>query len=289
MLWMIVMAVPVVGLVLGSLFQNEKTTPKSPDTMASKPSQPPPKFHILRQEAGLPIPVIVSRDVTEEQLHSLLWFFRQNVRARKFAQLGLKKPTGPANTGFAAGMVEVFRDARYASEAFTRKEGETSHADALYSWGLDRVADHDQAFVKGAGGSVIKVFDYSDNWQLPTEEQRQVDEEKEVAARCTTDDPAAKVAADMALYSWEKGSSSAQYWVGGIERQRLFAVKDYEFQNGYYIPDTKTIDGRKPNSAAFKFRIESSTQGGFPITKDWYIDVTLGAGACGVYKVEEAD
>ena len=89
--------------------------------------------------------------------------------------------------------------------------------------------------------------------------------------------------------SWENGSSSGRYWLGGIERQRLFAVKQHDLLDRYFVSDTSTPDGRRPNSSAFKFRIDSTTQGGFPITKDWYVDVTLENGECRVYKVEEAD
>jgi hypothetical protein len=277
----------VLAPVVTVLFDKTRQTESTGTT--AKPTLPPPKFRVFRQEAGRPVSVVVAHTASDEDLRSLLWLFREKVRERRFSELGLKKEAGPASTGFSAGMIDVFRDVKYANEPFTRKEGEATRADAIYGWGLDRVSDHDQAFVKGADGSSVKVFDYSDNWQLPVDEQQRVDAEKKAADRCTTEDPMAKFATDMVLSRWENGSSAAQFWVGGVETQRLFAVKEHEFMERYYVEDRNSADGQKPNSSAFKFRIESSTQGGFPITKDWYIDVTLAGEECKVYKVEEAD
>ena len=121
------------------------------------------------------------------------------------------------------------------------------------------------------------------------QQQKRMDAERERTNKCTTGDPNARLPAEMALYSWKNGSSSGQYWKGGIEAKRLFTVKSYEFLDQYYVEDKKSLDGRKPHSSAHKFRIQSSTQGGFPITKDWYIDVTLADGVCKIYEVEEAD
>jgi hypothetical protein len=66
-------------------------------------------------------------------------------------------------------------------------------------------------------------------------------------------------------------------------------VKNFDLLDRYYVPDKTSLTGVKPNSAALKFRIELSTQGGFPITKDWYVDVTLAGDTCAVYDVREAD
>lgn len=156
-------------------------------------------------------------------------------------------------------------------------------------WGLDRDPGKDYAVIKGPNGSAVQVFDSSDNWQLPADDQEKVTAEKKVHDRCTTEDPMAKLPADMVLSSWENGSSTGQYWVGGAESKRLFTVKDYEFLDRYYVPDKKAIDGRRPNSSTYKYRVQSTTQGGFAITKDWYVDVTLSGDECRVYNVEPAD
>jgi len=283
LLWILI-AFPAAGIllsVLSVLLSHDHPNHESPNTVA-RPNIPTPKFRVFRQERGKPVPIIVSRDITETQLRSLLWFFRENVRERHFDQLGLKKATGPAEVGFDAGMLEVFRDAKYANEPFTRKDGEPTQAVAVYGWGTDRQPDHDEAYLQAGGGNQIKVFDSSDGWQLPPEEQQRVDEEKKAEARCTTDDPMAILPAQGVLTYWEGGSSSAHYWLGGIENKHLFAVKEHELLERYYVADEDGPGGRKPNSSAFKFRVQSTTQGGFPITKDWDIDVTLSDGECKV-------
>jgi hypothetical protein len=129
LLW-VLLVFPVAGVVLALLspllFHDEKTDQAL--STALRPDTQPPKFKVFRQERGLPVPVIVAADVTDGQLRSLLWLFRENVRERNFSQLGLKKATGPDDTGFALGIINVFRDVKYASEPFTRKEGERTHA-----------------------------------------------------------------------------------------------------------------------------------------------------------------
>ena len=287
---LVVIAVVATGIVLNLIVAVVPKHDSSSDSRDGiRPVLPPPKFRVFRQEDGRPVPIVVSQNATDEQLRSLLWFFREAVRARHFSQLGLKKPTGPGNTGFAAGIFDVFRGPKYANEPFTQREGQSTHVAALYSWGLDRDPDHDEAYIEGNGESSTKVFDYSDNWQLPRDEQQRVDEKKKADVRCTTEDPMAIMPVEGVLDAWKRGSSSKQYWVGGIEKQKLFAVTNHESLDRYYIPDKHSVDGQRPNSAAFKFRIESSTQGGLPITKDWYIDVTLKDGECKVYELQEAE
>jgi len=207
--------------------------------------------------------------------------------------LGLKKPTSAKSSSdsydFNSGMIEVFRGEKYANEPFS-KNGPMKHpADAAYQWGIDRDPDKDDTVLKGANGSAIKVFDASDNWQIPEEEQQRVAAEKKAADRCTTEDPMSKLPADMVLYSWQNGSSTGQYWVRGFEGKRLFTVKSYEFLERYYVPDKKSLTGVKPNASAFKFRVESTTQGRFPISHDWYLNVLLSDGECKVYDVQEAN
>lgn len=113
--------------------------------------------------------------------------------------------------------------------------------------------------------------------------------ENKAAERCTADDPMVTMPARMVLSGWENGSSTAQYWAGSVEKKHLFTVKDFDLLDRYYVPDKSSSTGRRPNSSALKFRIESTTQGGFPITKDWYVDVELLDGECKVYDVEEVN
>jgi hypothetical protein len=290
----IFVALFVVTLVLNWITgSGPGTSQKQAAGLSSRPTVAPANFRIYRQELGFPVVVVVARDASDDRVKSLLWLFREKVRERRFAELGLNKPTSAKSSSgsydFKSGMIEVFRGEKYANEPFT-KNGPTQHpADAAYQWGIDRDPDKDDTVLKGPNGSGIKVFDASDNWQIPKEEQQRVEAVKKAAERCTANDPMVTMPARMVLSGWEGGSSTAQYWIGKVERKRLFTVKNFDLLDRYYVPDKTSLTGVKPNSAALKFRIESSTQGGFPITKDWYVDVTLAGDTCAVYNVREAD
>jgi hypothetical protein len=197
---------------------------------SSRPTVDPAKFRIYRQELGFPVVAVVARDASDDQVKSLLWLFREKVRERRFAELGLKKPTSAKSSSdsydFNSGMIEVFRGEKYANEPFSKK-GPTKHpADAAYQWGIDRDPDKDDTVLNGANGSAIKVFDASDNWQIPEEEQQRVAAEKKSADRCTTEDPMSKLPADMVLYSWQNSRltvwsrySRLQEDAAGVTRQ----------------------------------------------------------------------
>lgn len=93
----------------------------------------------------------------------------------------------------------------------------------------------------------------------------------------------------MALTNWEKGLSSANYWISGTEKKHLIAVHDYDFLAKYYVIDKHSRDGQKPNASSYKFRVQSATEGGFPITKDWIIAVKKSDNGCKVYDIWAAD
>jgi hypothetical protein len=132
--------------------------------------------------------------------------------------------------------------------------------------------------------------------------QRKRNEEKELAdkqsetstenkeqERCTTSDVDAKIAAEMVLADWKRGVSGSHYWASGWEKKRLFAVRDYDFLESYYIIDKHRADGQKPNASSYKFRVESATEGGFQITKDWMLAVKKMEDGCKVYDIYAAD
>jgi len=55
------------------------------------------------------------------------------------------------------------------------------------------------------------------------------------------------------------------------------------------VIDKHSAGGRKPNASAYKFRVASATQGGFPITKDWMLAVKKTEDGCKVYDIYAAD
>lgn len=117
--------------------------------------------------------------------------------------------------------------------------------------------------------------------EAPTENKEQ--------ERCTTSDVDAKVMAEMVLTNWKKGLSGGHYWANGWEKKRLFAVRDFDFLESYYVIDKHSADGQKPNASAYKFRVESATEGGFQITKDWMLAVKKTDDGCKVYDIYAAD
>jgi hypothetical protein len=222
-----------------------------------------------------------------------LWLFREKIREKRFAELGLTKPTSvklsDGGYNLDSGLIEVFRRVKLASEPFTNPAAADRDLDAAYLWGTDRDPEKDEAVLRGPNGSAIRVFDFSDDWQIPDEEQQRVEEEKKIVDRCTAADPMAKFGADMVLGLWETGSSTSKYWVANTESKRLFTVKSRTSLERYNVADNKFLDGRKPNSSMYLYRIESTSQGGFPITRDWYIYVTLSDDQCKVYDITAAN
>ena len=280
--------------IIANLFSGSgpSSTGQQSSTSVGPPSVPPPNFRIAREDFGSPVVAIVAPSTTDDQMKSLLWSFRREVRERRFTELGLKKPTSVRLPGgdydFNSGMIDVFRDSRYANKPSLSPDSK-NHVDGLYVWGLDGDPNKDYAVIKGPNGSAVQVFDSSDNWQIPDADRQRLAAEKKASERCTVDDPMVTMPARMVLSGWESGSSTAQYWAGAMEKKHLFTVKDFDLLDRYFVSDKTSLTGRRPNSSALKFRIQSTTQGGFPITKDWYVDVELSDGDCKVYDVEEAD
>jgi hypothetical protein len=99
---------------------------------------------------------------------------------------------------------------------------------------------------------------------------------------CSSSDINAQVAAEMLLHEWKSGSSGAFYWAGGMPTKKLFNVSEYDLLQKYSIES-------KPHASAYAFRVKSTTQGGFPITKTWEIYVKQEGDACKVYDVVEAE
>lgn len=81
----------------------------------------------------------------------------------------------------------------------------------------------------------------------------------------------AKWVAQQLIEDWKRGESGAKHWKGSVPLQNLYAVREYEhISSGGW----KRQDGAwEPNRAWHRFRIKSSTRGGFPVEKLW--DVNL--------------
>ena len=105
--------------------------------------------------------------------------------------------------------------------------------------------------------------------------------------------------ASALLDAWKEGSAYKQYWAPGVTPTALLAVRDYKLLNSGPLlkptgEDMKTgnvatlLEGDKETVPyGYVFRVDSSTMGGFHITKDWLVrEVAIGEN-CYVTGVEE--
>jgi hypothetical protein len=154
-------------------------TPQQPNI--ATPSIPPPKFRIYKFKLDEPTSVVVPVNTTDEQLKSLLWFFREKVRSNKFKDIGLTKATAKqwGNAGYLSGMLSVYRGEKCANELYIDTNGPCGygeHDDALYQWGIEGDPNKDSGSIKVQGDDIV-VFNYEDNWH-PSSEVSQVGDDK---------------------------------------------------------------------------------------------------------------
>jgi len=142
-----------------------------------RPTIPPPKYRVYRQLAsrGL-ISVVVDSATTDEQIKSLLWFFREKVRAQELRELHM---TERLTDG---GFIIIFRGNRCADEDFVDNTGPCGRGDhdaASYQWGIHGNPDWDTGTVVNRNGQEVVAFDSSvDHWQLTSEVQGKLQTER---------------------------------------------------------------------------------------------------------------
>jgi len=145
----------------------------SPDAVsASQPRivSPPPKYRIFKQSSVNPTSVVVAENTPDEQLRSLLWFFREKVRSHDFKAIGLTVPTSTnfGKKNWDQGLITIFKGTKCADEDYATKGsgpcGYGDHSAASYQWGIDRQADQDSAALATPDGNLTVVFDYKDGW-----------------------------------------------------------------------------------------------------------------------------
>jgi hypothetical protein len=118
---------------------------------------------------GQPTSVVVPINTSDEQLKSLLWFFRERVRTGQFKAIGLTQPTAVqwGKAGYLSGMLVVYRGEKCAIEGFLDSVGPCGyggHDDAVYQWGVDGVAKKDYGALS-QNGEDAPLFDYKDGWE----------------------------------------------------------------------------------------------------------------------------
>jgi hypothetical protein len=94
---------------------------------------------------------------------------------------------------------------------------------------------------------------------------------KNGSGRDPGDESEPQVMARMLIRAWEVGESGDKYWKDGVALQSLYAVRDYDHITG---GGWKKKDGSWELGRAWhRFRIKSSTRGGFPVENLWDIEL----------------
>jgi hypothetical protein len=160
---------------------SSETPPTTQPREANLNKVPPPKFSVFKSKTDMPTSYVVPVGTTDEQLRSLLWFFREKVRAGQFSDIGIAQPTetGFGEYGYKSGMLVVFRGATCANEDYVSDAqiekgnlgpcGYGEHDDAYYQWGVDGDPNKDDAGIRSKDGDTVQVFDYKDDWHASSE------------------------------------------------------------------------------------------------------------------------
>jgi hypothetical protein len=175
-----------VGNQLSNGTKHETTLPSAPvpeqmkaETVApvDAPTIPAPKFRVYRSKLDQGTSVIVAPATSDEQLRSLLWLFREKVRAHHFSDIGITRPTSKqwGKEGYLSGIISVYRGEKCADESFSDYQGPCTSTDehqaAEYQWGLlvDGAfnTDADSASIYSPDRTLTEIFNYKDHWQLP--------------------------------------------------------------------------------------------------------------------------
>jgi len=142
----------------------------------------------------LSVSIVVPVNTTDDQLRSLLWLFREKVRSRQFADLGLKSTEWESSN---SGVVEFYRGAKCANEDYVVKGpcGQGSHTAAYYHWGLESDPSKDAGYLQQKNEDETLVFDFKDGWTISPEAQAKMvakdkadDAEREAFAKLLQDE-----------------------------------------------------------------------------------------------------
>lgn len=167
---------------LGRSFLNEGQQPTTARKEAAGtqekavvlPQIPPPTYRLFKSGTGQQTTYVVPVNTSDEQLKSLLWFFRTKVRTGDFRAIGITQPTTKqwGQYGYTDGMLVVYRGTKCANEAYISTLGPCGygeHDDAYYQWGLDNDPYKDAGAIATENGDFAQVFDYRDNWHAASE------------------------------------------------------------------------------------------------------------------------
>lgn len=151
----------------------------SPQAKREKlPHVPPPKFRVFKFGTDVSTAYVVPPNTTDEQLISLLWFFRQKVRTSAFKDIGITQPTTMqyGHFGNEWGRLVVYKREKCADENYLSDGtlgavgiagpcGYGEHGDAIYQWGIEDDPHKDSGQIRGKNGQMEGVFSYKDDWR----------------------------------------------------------------------------------------------------------------------------
>jgi len=160
------------------------SSPSTTQPQIVRPTVPPPQFRIYKFKTDEGVSVVVPVSTTDEQLKSLLWFFRDKVRSQKYRDIGLVRGTAKqwGNVGYWSGVISVYRGERCANEPFVDTVGPCGygeHDDASYQWGIDRDQNKDAGSIVIKGNDMV-VFDYHDGWQVAPEVSANIEQQSKL-------------------------------------------------------------------------------------------------------------
>jgi hypothetical protein len=155
---------------------------------ASKTAEQHPDFKVFLQKIEMPTILVVPENTTDDQLKSLLWFLRIQVREGNFKALGLH-PTATIfdKPGYSSGILNIYRGSRCAGEMYVISGpdpcGASIHKSASYHWGEggDPRADGGD-YIPQSGGADVLLFTADDGWQTDAEARTDPDGSKQKAA-----------------------------------------------------------------------------------------------------------
>ena len=159
--------------------QNSATaaTVQTPAPEISRPSIPPPKFTVYKSKPNETTSYVVAMNTTDEQLKSLLWFFRNKVQSHQYKDIGISHPA--SLTGYSDGMLLVYRGSKCANESYIDTLGPCGYGEhdaAGYQWGIDHNPNNDSGVIR-VKDDLVAVFNYGDGWQVPAEAQAELSKE----------------------------------------------------------------------------------------------------------------
>jgi hypothetical protein len=161
------MKTTMAALVLfGILVGSSLAMPQKPGgTSATGVTTKLPSYYVYKMKMGEGIiSVVVPPQTTDEQLKRLVWYFREKIRAGRFSEIGITKPTNTNRAGkldYGGGIIAVYRGARCANEQFIDANGPCGygeHDSAMYQWGIEGDPQKDSGGITTKQGDFVALF-----------------------------------------------------------------------------------------------------------------------------------